>query len=74
MRIHINRVIEKRVEELNKYELKRYEKRNLDSHVIVELQCSFCNFSQYMELPVVIYIVRIFIKKKCAVILNDISS
>lgn len=63
MKIHLNRVIEKRVEELNKYELKRYEKRNLDNYIIAEFQCSFCNFPQYEVLPVVLYIMCIFIKE-----------
>jgi hypothetical protein len=63
MRIHLNRIIEKRVEEVNKYELKRYEKRNLDNQIIAEFQCTFCNFPQYMEFPVVIYLKRFFDKE-----------
>ncbi len=63
MRIHIHRAMENRVEEFSKYELKRYEKRNMDNHVIAEFQCSFCNFPQYHEIPVVLYIMRIFIKE-----------
>ncbi len=60
MRIHINRIIEKKVEEIEKYELKRYEKRGLDRHIIAEFQCSFCNFPKYYEFPVVFYLICIF--------------
>ena len=63
IRIHIEKTIEKRVEEFSKYKLKRYKKRNLDNHVIAEFQCSSCNFPQYNEIPVVLYIMRIFIKE-----------
>jgi hypothetical protein len=62
MRIHINRFIEKRVEALDKYELKRYENREHDNHIIAELKCSSCNIPKYMELPVVNYLIHIFVK------------
>jgi hypothetical protein len=62
MRIHINRFIEKRVEALDKYELKRYENREHDNHIIAELKCSSCNIPKYMELPVVNYLMCIFVK------------
>ncbi len=62
MRIHLNRIIEKRVEDLDKYELKRYEKRELDTHIIAENKCSSCNFPKYMEFPVVNYLIYIFVK------------
>ncbi len=63
IRIHIHRAMENRVEEFSKYELKRYEKRNMHNNVIAEFQCSVCNFPQYNEIPVVLYIMRIFIKE-----------
>ncbi len=63
LRIHINRHIEKMVEDVDKFELKRYEKREIDNCVIAEFQCSCCNFPQYNEFPVVLYIIHFFIEE-----------
>lgn len=60
IRLHINRIIERQAEEIDKYELKRYQSNHLIDCIIAEFQCEFCNFSQYENITIRPYIIYCF--------------
>lgn len=58
MKIHLDRVIERKINNFHNYEIARYNSRNADYGVIVEIQCSQCSNQDYylIAMPVVKFI------------------
>jgi hypothetical protein len=64
VKLHINRVIEDRVHDFNRYEDARYENRSRFKFVTIEAACNKCkNEYMYLQIPVIFYLKDFFYRK-----------